>query len=413
MKKQWTRFASIFLLAFAASQCGRFEQQTLPPSLPVGSLTPTQISTLSTPPTATVTPGTQEGQPALSGPLVQLAWFSKPPEDSELNFLLEHFDIFILTKTDEPTRDYLREQGANGPFLQYLRLDTIHNPGSCTEQPLHNQVADWVGDFCAISEQHPDWFLLDAAGNRIFSQDSPQFVMMDPGNSGWRAFWLERVRQNQEALDWDGVFVDNVEASLSKRRQWGALPAAYPDDASYRSAIRGFLEHLYTSYFQPEGRLLQANIIALDGGGGWLEYLQFLDGAMDESFAVDWSDDYLSVVQWEDEVRRAEETQALGKHVVLVSQGDRDDADRQTFAFASYLLASYGRASFRYANNEAYREVWLYGNYQLDLGAPLGPRYRDGSVWRRDFTQGSVSVDPVNKTAAIEQPRAISAQPGP
>ncbi|MEK7324837.1 MAG: putative glycoside hydrolase, partial [Chloroflexota bacterium] len=285
-----------------------------------------------------------------------------------------------------------------------LRLDTIYNPGSCTEPPLRNQVADQVGDFCAISEQHPDWFLLDADGNRIFSQDNPEFVMMDPGNPGWRAFWLERARQNQEEYDWDGVFADNAEAGLGKRRLWGALPAAYPDDASYRSAITGFLEYLYTSYFQPEGRLLQANIIALDDGGAWLEYLQYLDGAMDESFAMGWSDDYLSVVQWEAEVSRAEETQALGKHVVLVSQGDRDDAERQTFAFASYLLASNGRASFRYADNEAYREVWLYSNYQLDLGAPLGPRYRAGSVWRRDFTQGSISVDPVNKTAAIEQP---------
>ncbi|MEK7325274.1 MAG: hypothetical protein AAB217_08490, partial [Chloroflexota bacterium] len=121
MKRQWTHFAWGILLAFAASQCGGFEQQTPPTSLPDDSLTATQLSTLSTPPAVTV----EEGQPALSGPLVQLAWFSKPPEDGELNFLLEHFDIFILTKTDEPTRDYLREQGAAGPFLQYLRLDTI------------------------------------------------------------------------------------------------------------------------------------------------------------------------------------------------------------------------------------------------------------------------------------------------
>jgi hypothetical protein len=97
----------------------------------------------------------------------------------------------------------------------------------------------------------------------------------------------------------------------------------------------------------------------------------------------------------------AEKTQNQGKHIILVAPGTEADTNRQNFAFASYLLISNGKAAFRYSNETSYRQVWLYNNYRVDLGTPLGARYQSGSSWRRDFTQGYVIVDPVNHTATI------------
>jgi hypothetical protein len=79
----------------------------------------------------------------------------------------------------------------------------------------------------------------------------------------------------------------------------------------------------------------------------------------------------------------------------------RNKADAARILPSSYLLISNEKAAFRYSNSSIYREVWLYSNYRADLGTPLGPRYRNGSVWKRDFTKGSVTVDPVNHTATI------------
>ena len=69
---------------------------------------------------------------------------------------------------------------------------------------------------------------------------------------------------------------------------------------------------------------------------------------------------------------------------------------------ASYLLVADENAYFRYADSDNYREISLYENYSLDLGAALGPRYQDGTVWRRDFTNGTVLVDPKAKSAEIQ-----------
>jgi hypothetical protein len=97
-----------------------------------------------------------------------------------------------------------------------------------------------------------------------------------------------------------------------------------------------------------------------------------------------------------------EQSQQLGKRVILISQGDQSDLPRQQFAFASYLLIAQGDASFRYTNSvSAYDKVWLYANYTTDLGAPKAAKYLVNSVWRRDFTKGYVLVNPVNHTGQI------------
>ncbi len=344
--------------------------------------------------------------------IVNIAYFYKPPTNSDATTLAKNFSTYILTRADETFRDQLIANGVQSPILQYVRFEAIMDPGSCSAQPWRNQVAYKIGDFCSISNDHPDWFLLNSNGNRIVVDGN--FYLMDPGNQEWREFWLSRTQESQEGLGWYGVFLDNVEASLYKVNRLGGVLAKYPDDASYQAAIQGFLQFLYTSYFQPQGRPLLANIISLDDTAVWFKYLQYLDGAMDEGWAVDWKSGYLSVSEWNDALTRAEKTQAMGKYALLISQGDQANTNRQNFSFASYLLISNGRASFRYTNHSNYESVWLYPNYNIDLGSPLAPRYQQGNMWRRDFTKGSVIVDPVNHTAEISTevvPTATPTQP--
>ncbi|MFQ5616974.1 MAG: putative glycoside hydrolase, partial [Anaerolineales bacterium] len=279
---------------------------------------------------------------------IQVAWFYGPPaEDDDYDVLRANFDFFILTHNDEALRDRLRSDGISGPFLQYLRIDAIQDPGDCGKRPWQNQAATQIGDFCQISAEHPDWFLLDIGGQRITHNG---YHMMDPGNSEWRAFWLTRAAQSQEQYGWDGLFLDNVEASLSKRVRRGQLPARYLSDSSYQQAIEGFIAFIRKTYTNPQNRPLYANIVALQDQDIWFRYLAHLDGVMDESWAVDWDDGLLSPKVWLTDLERAEQTQALGRQIILVTQGYQGDIERQQFALASFLLVTQGRAVFRYAN---------------------------------------------------------------
>src|SRR5918999_6286307 len=128
--------------------------------------------------------------PQFPNQTIQFAWFYKPPKNGNLGPLVKWFHVYILTKADEDVRDNLKKRGVATPFLQYLRFDAIEDPGSCSARPHRNQVADRKGDFCEISKAHPDWFLLNDRGKRIVVDG---YYLMDPGNDGWREFFLQRT----------------------------------------------------------------------------------------------------------------------------------------------------------------------------------------------------------------------------
>jgi len=347
-------------------------------------------------PTATPMPNGSNSASSGAGS-VNTVWFYKPPENGPLSTVADNFDMFILTHRDEEERDEMRALGVDEPFYQYLLFVQIMDPESCTDRPFGNQVAYKPGDFCQLLAEHPDWFLRDTNGNLIRRGDN---VFMDPGNDGYRAFWVERAKEMQDQFGWDGIFIDNVEGSLAKIYREGVEPANYRDDASYQQAIEGFLLYLKANYFQPENKPVLANIIELRDVSVWYRYMEHLDGAMIESFATDY-DGYYSANDWAFQMEVIQETLEAGKTLVLVTQGDEGDRDRQEFALGSYLLINNGNAYFRYTNSDYYNQIWLYNNYNIALGAPLGPAYQTGSVWQRDFERGYVIVDPDRHIAEI------------
>jgi hypothetical protein len=339
--------------------------------------------------------------PIMPERLINLAHFYKPPSNMDAPALASKFSSIILTGGDEVFRDRVIANGFSSTIPQYFMSLGIQDPGSCTASPRNNQAAYHAGDFCNISQNHPDWFLLDINGQRIRAKGD--VYRMDPANPEWRNFFLTRVLEWQNRTGWSGLLLDSLESSLSELERNGTIPARYPDDASYRAAITGFLEFLDVNYSQPYGRPIFANItIGLDDAA-WSSYMQYLDGAMQERWATEWEmNRYINESKWEADLARAEKFQSQGKYMILVAPGNRADANRQNFAFASYLLISNGKAAFRYSNSDVYHEVWMYNNYYVELGAPLGPRYKSGNLWTREFTMGVVNVDPVNNTATIE-----------
>lgn len=221
---------------------------------------------------------------------MQFVWFYKPPENpAELSTVASNYSFLILTRNDEPDRERLAEYGAAGEVLQYLRFEAVMDPGDCQTKPFQNQAADLEGDFCQINAQHPDWLLKDINGNLIKNNTSG-YVVIDPGNPEWQSFFLERVLGFQKDPGWDGVFLDNVDASLGRFSTQGKLLARYPYDKSYQDAVAAHLASLSKDLHQNQHKLLFANITFLKQPEVWFRYLAYLDGAMLEAFAADRGD---------------------------------------------------------------------------------------------------------------------------
>ena len=173
----------------------------------------------------------------------------------------------------------------------------------------------------------------------------------------------------------------------------------YSTDAAWKQASAGWLADARKTL--GDNYPIWANLV---GGGlradAWDAYAPYLDGAMDESFAVKWLDGWRSTEQWQAQIQRAGRWLAAGKGLVMVGQGAQGDTDRMRFSLASYLLVAQGdgaQSTFRYTRYDTYYEqMWLYPgtirhrNWERQRARAV--RFRP-ALWRRDFQRGYVQVD--------------------
>lgn len=344
--------------------------------------------------------------------LIRLAYFYKPPpSQEEQELVIDTSDTVILTRRDEWFRDEIVRKSDSDPILQYLLFERIHDPCGiaargpgascdCDERVNANNVGWNSDDVCMLINDHADWFLRNQDDDVFYLDD---YVFMDIGKPGWQSFYLDRIRTSQLEFGWNGIFLDNVRGTINRFETLDQVVPAYPTDESYVVATEGFLKFLYETYFQPNDVPLYANLRSMpeENNEVWTAYLHYLDGAMDEFWAIDWGYEYLSPEEWELSMQRAIITQEMQNEFIAVTHGEPDDLERQRFALASFLLITDGTASFRYSNVRDYASPVIYDNFEYGLGAPISLRYREGENWRRDFENGYVTANPTTNEAEI------------
>lgn len=343
-----------------------------------------------------------------------LAWFHKPPAEptTAADLAAQAHYIHLTGLSDVPFRDALRAAGYRGPIYTYTAINGVEGPGPYKNaaapcQPnytgLDNNLAWQKGDFCTAIHAHESWFLHNSKGERIADDyfGSGHWVyLMNPADPGWQAFSYSRLQTIRATWGYDGVWLDNLDVDLERglheEKNSDGQVQEYADTAAWQTGMRSWLAGARA---QLGSWPIWANLV---GGPleatAWDAYAPYLDGALEESFAVRWLDGWRDAATWEADLARAERWLAAGKGLVLVGQGAQDDQVRLRFTLASYLLvAQDDRTFFRYTRFDSYySNLWLYPEYNTAraLGAPLGPRteVRPG-VWQRPFAGGYVEVD--------------------
>jgi hypothetical protein len=250
--------------------------------------------------------------------------------------------------------------------------------------------------YAQAARVHDGWFLTTPAGERIQENGYPYLFMADVGNRGYQRRWTADVVGLLRRGPWDGVFMDDVNAS--PRPEAGAATiAGYPTDAAYESAVGAMLRYAGPR-IRATGKLAIANI------GEWVDHpalarswLRDLDGGMDEKF-LKWSTEpgvgYRGPRQWLSQEHEVLTAQSMGKRFLAVTAAAPGDAQAQLYGWASLLLVGDGRASYLAAESYDGAERWLNA-YRVRLGRPLGAMTEGpGGVFRRTFSGGLVVVNP-------------------
>ena len=180
--------------------------------------------------------------------IVNLAFFYKPPSNSDAAGIASNFSNVVLTGGDENFRDQLIAKGFASTIPHYYRSEGIQDPGSCTASPANNQVAYKAGDFCDISKNHPDWFLLDTNGNRIRTSPTSNYWRMDPGSAGWRNFFITRLLEIDQKKGWSGVFLSSITTKPAWVRSSGMVFC--PPNTLMMPSIRQFSKAFSSIYIQ-------------------------------------------------------------------------------------------------------------------------------------------------------------------
>jgi hypothetical protein len=288
---------------------------------------------------------------------------------------------------------------ANPKLNVLLYKDLSFSP---TDNGPHDISAGGVS-YAEAEAGHPDWFLKDTRSSRFTSGGFDWLWAMDIGSPSYQQRWADNVLAALRAAPWDGVFMDDVNASI----KWHHEPAAvakYPSDARYGAAI-GEAVAAIAPRIRAAGKLVFANL------GVWQEYatvsngyLTHLDGAMDEHFGK-WGnaprEGYQGEHWWSVSLRNLKYAESLGKTFLALTHSANGDRDAARFGYASMLLATRGRAAF--ALHEDYGSENWFPEYEYDIGHPVANEKVDGSgVHRRPFSRGLVLVNPTHRAVTVE-----------
>jgi hypothetical protein len=317
---------------------------------------------------------------------------------------LSRYHYVILNSWDAPLIPKLKAANPGLKALVYKNL-TFTVDYTCKNGTDLPALTAGVG-YCDANANHPDWFLKDTAGNRINSAGYSSHWAMDVGNAAYQDRWLGNVSSELKSNGWDGVFLDDTNMSMDWHLD-GRTIARYPSDASWRSATRSMLANIGPT-LQSQGFLVVANVYApwkpdYDAQATWKDWLSLLSGASQEYYTK-WgtsSSSWITGNDWTWRQGFQQLADAAGKIFLGIVYGPKSDVHTMQYARASFLLYDNGRGALMYEASDPEAQDPYAGGWTTDVGSPLGPAYKVGSAWRRDFTGGTVVVNPTTSPVSV------------
>ncbi len=305
-------------------------------------------------------------------------------------------DVVILQSWELARRAALKAADPSVKVLVYKNLSAMtqgRGPQGLSSSGVNFDEADAA---------NPGWFLKNSSGQR-FTWSSYSFLWAaDVGDAGYQQRWGDNVVAELQANGWDGVFMDDVNATIKYHYTPSAV-AKYPTDASYQAAMRSMVAAVGPRV-RAAGKLAFANMLFAEYPSQSRDWLQFLDGGMDEMFGK-WDTragvGYRYEGGWEGQVDNIKWAEAHGKSILAVTQSANTDAQAARYGWGSVLLAAEGRARFA-LHGDYDSEPW-FPEFDAAIGDPSGLESKgaDG-VHRRAFANGLVLVNASDQARAVQ-----------
>jgi hypothetical protein len=262
------------------------------------------------------------------------------------------------------------------------------------------------------------WILRDAAGNPIGYRAYPGEVYANPGSASYQLRAGQNLIRSLTASTphWNGVNLDDVERNYYNSAGnpiHGTAPSpSYPTNESWYPAAKSLFtsvgSHLRQQGFYVAGNAaVAADATSVATQAWWTDLASAFDGFTQEYFeqhAFDGSLAYngnTSAGDFNDRLRFVDIAQKLGKDFFGGMHYDGLCAKGPSCTLSDALM--YGIAAFKLkwdGSGGGYRMAQTVGidpwnaAWTRNIGTPVGAMYAVAKGWRRNYTRGTVIVNP-------------------
>ena len=252
-----------------------------------------------------------------------------------------------------------------------------------------------------------NWLLKDASGSYLMNVQYGAYVG-DIGNTAYQQRFIDNVTALLSGNGNDGVFIDDVLAS-PLLLTGGKYPAKYSSQAAWEDAQVSFVRNVGGA-LRARGFYVLVQAVAWIAGNPasddgslnaqfWGRLAPHVSGIQSEY----WVQDPNSVTrlrasgpswyqQWDAWLRLADAAQNGGADFFAMMYGATSDIPVMRYGKASFLLmwdGSGGAFTFDPGQSDPWNLEWT-----MDVGQPSGSKYQVGQGWRRNYSGGTVIVNP-------------------
>ena len=246
------------------------------------------------------------------------------------------------------------------------------------------------------------WMLRDLTGQPIHSRFYASDYYANIASASFRKRVVSNLLAAIKNTRFDGFFFDEIGPLyynyLGNPVYANAPSPTFPDNASFQRAIQGFMDYVGPS-IKSQGLYVGINGAVSAGSDGiqttaWWEAVgKDVDGLSVEFFEMDGNGKTLRAnPDYTNQLKIVDAAQNQGKDFYAGMSGSASETAKMMYGKAAFLLKWNGRGGGFYwhlSTSDPWNPAWT-----TDIGTPSGAMYAVGGGWRRNYSAGTVIVNP-------------------